>query len=301
MVSGIPHPKNWTGIQRMCKSYNIEFEYTNDIERLKRNDYDILYCISHYVDPYSIPENIKIIYGPQFWVIPEEPMLGKFDENLQHRCVFNLLSTWVENYVREFGEFIMPISHFPLAVDTEKFKPEDVKKEYDCIVYIKRRSNDLIHRCINILDQKKIIYKIFRYGSYNEEEYLYTLQRSTFMFVLDAHESQGFALQEAMSCNVPLLVVDAMSMYDEKSDDGINSTYDFLKPKKILATSVPYWSDECGIKINESEIDNNLSHFIDKIISSIYTPREYIIRTLSDKVCMKRILDYFQFNNEKTM
>jgi glycosyltransferase involved in cell wall biosynthesis len=186
----------------------------------------------------------------------------------------------------------MPISQFPLAVDTEKFKPEQVKKEYDCIVYIKRRSNELVNRCINILDQKSLRYKIFRYGSYNEEEYLWTLQRSTFMLVLDAHESQGFALQEAMSCNVPLLVVDATSMYDEKND-GINSVYDFLKPKKMLATSVPYWSDECGIKINESEINNS----IDKIISTTYTPREYILRTLSDKVCMKRMLDYFQLNN----
>jgi hypothetical protein len=294
MSSGLPHPKNWLGIQRMCASCNIEFEYTNNIERVKDNNYDILYCMSNYVDPYSIPENIKIIYGPQLWVLPEEPMLGKFDENLKHRCVFNLLSSWVENYVREFGEFIMPISQFPIAVDTHKFKPEEVQKNFDCIVYIKRRSNDLVNHCIDILDQKKLTYKIFRYGSYNEEEYLSTLQRSTFMLVLDAHESQGFALQEAMSCNVPLLVVDATSMYDEKCD-GINSVYDFLKPKKLLATSVPYWSDECGIKINELEIDN-LSNSIDKIMSTTYTPREYIIRTLSDNVCMKRIVDYFQLN-----
>jgi glycosyltransferase involved in cell wall biosynthesis len=292
MSSGLPHPKNWLGIQRMCASYNIEFEYTNNIERLSVNNYDILYCMSNYIDPYSIPENIKVIYGPQLWVIPEAPMLGKFDENLKNRCVFNLLSSWVENYVREFGDFIMPIYHLPLAVDTYKFKPEEVKKEYDCIVYIKRRSNDLINRCINVLDQKSLTYKIFRYGSYNEEEYLWTLQRSTFMLVLDAHESQGFALQEAMSCNVPLLVIDAMSMYDEKCD-GINSVYDFLKPKKLSATSVPYWSHECGVKINES---NDLSDSIDKIMSNKYTPREYIVRTLSDNVCMKRIIDYFQLN-----
>jgi chitinase len=112
------------------------------------------------------------------------------------------------------------------------------------------------------------------------------------MLVLDAHESQGFALQEAMSCNVPLLVIDAMSMYDEKCD-GINSVYDFLKPKKLSATSVPYWSHECGVKINES---NDLSDSIDKIMSNKYTPREYIVRTLSDNVCMKRIIDYFQLN-----
>ena len=31
MISGIPHPKNWSAIQRMCRSCNIEFKYTNEI------------------------------------------------------------------------------------------------------------------------------------------------------------------------------------------------------------------------------------------------------------------------------
>lgn len=30
------------------------------------------------------------------------------------------------------------------------------------------------------------------------------------------------------------------------------------------------------------------------IMSSSFTPRDYIVRTLSDEVCMKRILDYFK-------
>ena len=288
MSSGLPHHKNWDGIQRMCKSCNIDFEYTNCTERIKENNYDILYCMSNYINPYDIPENIKIIYGPQLWVIPVEPILGKFDENLKYRCVFNLLSKWVEEYCREFGEFVMPISYFPFAVDMNKFKPLDQEKEYDCIVYIKRRSNDLIHYTIDMLNQKGLKYKIFRYGSYNEYDYLSSLQKAKFMISLDAHESQGFALEEAMSCNVPLLVMNATSMYDEKSD-GVNSTYEYLKPKKLIATSVPYWSDECGIKTDEA----NLSKDIDRM-NSQFSPRDYILRTLSDEVCMRRILDYFK-------
>lgn len=296
ILSGPPHRKNLTGIQLMCKSYNIEFEYTNDIERLKDNNYDILYCMCDYVDPYNIPENIKIIYGPQLWLIPVKPILGKFDNNISGRCTFNSLSKWVENYCKEFGEFTIPISNFPIAVDTYKFKPEIVEKKVDCIIYIKRRSKKLFNNCISIINKKGLSYKTFNYDSgYNEEEYLWTLQRSRFMLVLDAHESQGFALQEAMSCNVPLLVIDAKSMYDEEWDyehegDGIYHTYDYLKPLKLLATSVPYWSDECGIKTHDTE---NLSILIDKIMSTTYNPRDFVLRTLSDSVCMKRIIDYF--------
>jgi len=295
MSSGIPHPKNWEGIQRMCSSKNIVFEYTNSIMRLKNNDYDILYCMSNFVDPYMIPKTIKIVYGPQLWVIPVSPMVGPFDEGLQDRCVFNVLSSWVEKYCREMAaDFIMPISQFPIAVNTDKFNISNNGKELDCIVYIKRRSNELIDYTINLLRWKGLIFKEFRYGSYNEVDYLDSLSKSKFMLTLDAHESQGFALEEAMSSGVPLLVMDATSMYDEM-DNGVNATYEYLRPKKLLATSVPYWSDECGIKITDK---TELSESIDKMMEKYqdFTPRDYILRTLSDEVCMNRILDYFKIS-----
>ena len=297
MPSGLPHRKNWEGIQRMCASSNVDFEYTNSIERIKQNNYDLLYCISSAINPYIIPNNIKIVYGPQLWVIPEPPIVGKFDEMLRNKCVFNSLSKWVGDYYLELAsEFIMPISYFPFSVNTEKFKPTDVEKEYDCVVYIKRRSNNLINYSLNLLNEKGLKYRIFKYGSYNEEKYLDALQRSKFMLCLDAHESQGFALEEAMACNIPLLVVNATSMYDEM-DDGFNSTFAYLKPNKLLATSVPYWSDQCGIKIIEQ---NELPNAIDRMMNELssFSPRNYIEETLSDKVCMKRILDYFSLNTD---
>jgi hypothetical protein len=298
MSSGIPHPKNWEGIQRMCASKNIQFEYTNSIDRLKENNYDLLYCMSDFVDPYIIPESIRIIYGPQLWLFPVPPMVGTFDEKLKNRCVFNLLSQWVEDYCREMAtDYIMPISHFPLAVNTNKFKPSNIDKELDCILYIKRRSNELIDYTINLLNEKGLNYKIFRYGSYNESEYLDALNKSKFMLTLDAHESQGFALEEAMSSGVPLLVMDAISMYDEM-DNGINATYEHLKPRKLWATSVPYWSSECGMKLtNKEELGDRLDYMM-KYHSEFY-PRDYILKTLSDEVCMNRILDYFKLNTTK--
>jgi hypothetical protein len=292
MLSGLPHHKNWDAIQRMCKSCNIEFEYTNSIERIKQNNYDILYCTAHYVDPDIVPSNIKIIYGPQFWVIPTPPIVGKYRSDLEGKCVFNSLSKWVGDYYLELGkEFIMPIAQLPFAVDTNKFQPSNIEKEFDCIVYIKRRSNELINYTIHLLNNKGLKFKLFKYGSYKEDDFINTLHKSKFMLTLDAHESQGFALEEAMSSSVPLLVMDATSMYDEMSN-GVNSTYQHLRPKKLLATSVPYWSDECGIKITRQE---ELSDSIDKMMGNYmnYMPRDYIVRTLSDEVCMKQILDYF--------
>ena len=288
-----PHHKNWASIQRMCKSCDIEFEYTNNRERIKTSNYDILYCTSDYVDPTVIPSEIKIIYGPHFWVIPSGPVVGNYNPIFEGRWVFNSLSKWVGDFYLELAkEFTLPIAYFPFGVDTERFKPTYAEKTQDCLVYIKHRSEVFISNILKILYTKNIVYKTIKYGSYSEDQYISELQKSKFMVVLDAHESQGFALEEAMSADVPLLVIDATSMYDEIGSDG-KSTYAHLRPKNLFATSVPYWSDECGIKITkETELEDALDRMLCSYTS--YNPRDYIIDTLSDKVCMERILDYFK-------
>ena len=42
---------------------DIHFERTNCIQRIKENNYDILYCMTDYVNPYDIPENINTHYN----------------------------------------------------------------------------------------------------------------------------------------------------------------------------------------------------------------------------------------------
>jgi hypothetical protein len=295
IINGHPHNKNYKAIKRMCSSLEIEFEETTNYERIKLNNYDILMSCHNYVNPADIPTNIKIIMGPQFFVFPEGSIIGELNAEFSERCVYNILSPWIKSVFLEFVDsFIIPMKELPYSVDTSTFKPLEIplEKEYDCILYVKRRSNELVNYTISLLNQKGLNYKVFRYGSYNEEEYKNSLQQTKFMLSLDAHESQGFALEEAMSSGVPLLVMDATSMYDEMNN-GVNATYEHLRPKKLLATSVPYWSDECGIKITEK---SEISDAIDKMLTTYqtFTPRDYIVRTLSDEVCMKRILDYFR-------
>lgn len=296
--NNIAHRKNADAIRRMCSSLSIQFEDSNSIDRLKQNDYDILLSMNQYIDHTILPQHIKIIYGPQFFVFPEQPIIGEFNRELDGRAVFTCLSDWVKKLYLEFSSsFILPLEPLPFSVDTEQFKPllnnnNSNSKLYDCILYIKHRKHHIINETINILNNKNIKYIVFNYGSYNESDYINALQNSKFMLTLDAHESQGFALEEAMSCNIPLLVMDVQSMYDE-STDGVTSIYGSYSPKKLFATSVPYWSDECGIKIKEySELPDALDRMLDTY--KIYNPRKYIEETLSDKVCMQRILDYFK-------
>ena len=61
---------------------------------------------------------------------------------------------------------------------------------------------------------------------YPEEEYIKYLQESKYGIWLGAHESQGFALEEALAINVPLLVWNVKYMSQE-----VRSNY-----KDIFAT-----------------------------------------------------------------
>jgi hypothetical protein len=296
-----PHLKNYDGMQRMCHAYGIQFEHTRDEERTYQDNYDILIAYDKFIDPDKVPKRIKIIYGPGFFTFPSGPIVGPTRDDLVGRCAFNTLSEWNKQvYIDIASSLVVPIECFPYGVETDYFYPEsNIEKEYDCILYVKSRPIELVEYTKAILEQKGLRYKIFKYGSYNGSDFLHTLKRTKFMVVLDAHESQGFALQEAMSCNVPLLVFDIESMYDDMPD-GVTHTYTQEKhgPYLLLATTVPYWSDECGILIHNKE---ELSQSIDKMtkIYNTFTPRDYVLRTLSNEVCMKRILDYFNLTPPK--
>jgi glycosyltransferase involved in cell wall biosynthesis len=285
------HHKNLKAIYDMCASCNVELEASSDFNRICQPDYDILMSFKYYLDPASIPQKIKIVYGPQFFVFPQGELVGPLDESLAKRCVYNALSPWnTEVYKETCPHMRIPLKTFPFAVDLNAFRPSTEEKTIDCLVYVKRRSQHIINATLSLLQAKGLKYHVLQYGSYAEEDYKSLLHKSKFMITLDAHESQGFALEEAMACNVPLLVLDATSMYDETSD-GHNSSYEYMKPLQLKSTSVPYWSDICGIKITDiNDLPNTLNVMLDNW--STFTPRKYIEETLSPKVCMERILEW---------
>ena len=120
-------------------------------------------------------------------------------------------------------------------------------------------------------------------SSYSEEVYLDYLQNSKYGIWLDAHESQGFALQEALSCDVPLLVWNVLSMNQEHKSSYNN----------IPATTIPYWNESCGEYFyNEQELENTYNLFISKL--DTYKPREFILKNLSVETCEKNLINFIE-------
>jgi hypothetical protein len=281
------HHKNTDAIKRMCKKLNIELEITEDFNRCKTTNYNILISNQKFFNPTLIPKHIKIIFGPQFF--PENEIIGNINSKYSERCVYNSLSEWVNKFILDTTNgLVIPINQFPFSVNTEKFHPNDNQKTLDCLLYFKHRDPQLLSDIKTLLERKLLSYKVFSYGSYHEEDYINTLQKSKFMLTLDAHESQGFALQEAMACNVPLLVFDIKTVYEEHNSTFFNK----YKPLELKATSVPYWSEKCGLKNTELE---EVPALLDEMMLKYQTfePRQFILDNLSEEVCMKRILDWY--------
>jgi glycosyltransferase involved in cell wall biosynthesis len=170
----------------------------------------------------------------------------------------------------------------PFGVDTEKFTPlKNINEKNKVLIYHKRRDPSELQYILNFFQNKNIEVKIFDYvNKYSEEEYLTYLQNAKFGIWVDAHESQGFALQEALSCNVPILVWNIKYMNQE-----FGSNYD-----NIPATTIPYWDERCGEYFYEIE---ELENIYDKFISKLdtYKPREFVLENLSMEVCENKLID----------
>ena len=275
------HKKNFNFILK-CK--NIQFTIVNNINdayNYNFEDFDCVYSPSDTIDLLKYP-NTKFIFGPQFSIFPDKRLNIIKSTN----SVYNLLSDWVINVWSSF-EYCnnLKLIKLPFGVDTEKFnyiKP--IQERTKVFVYFKRRNPSELNYLLNFLQRKNIEIKVFDYvSSYSEEVYLDYLQNSKYGIWLDAHESQGFALQEALSCDVPLLVWNVLSMNQEHKSSYNN----------IPATTIPYWNESCGEYFyNEQELENTYNLFISKL--DTYKPREFILKNLSVETCEKNLINFIE-------
>jgi hypothetical protein len=86
---------------------------------------------------------------------------------------------------------------------------------------------------------------------------------------------------EALSTNLPILILDCLNINDNVLDETIVSRPRFPKNfYKILATSSPYFDERCGLKIDLiSEVDQAINEMEKKLPQ--FNPREYILENHS--------------------
>jgi hypothetical protein len=275
-ITGKYHHKNDESLIKICSALNLEVVETIE-------DSDVVCSPSMPLDA-SLHPNKKFIFGPHFSVLPEKETLLKINSNVHNNAIYIQPSKWVADFWMEVND-IIPITFFPFSVNIEMFKPNDdieQSEKTEVFIYYKSRLPQELEFLENFLRNNQISYKTFSYNAkYDQVDYIKTLQHSKYGIWLGCHESQGFALEEALACNVPLLVWDVKSMNQEYEYDYDN----------IPATCIPYWDSRCG---DFFYVKEDLQHahalFLEKIEKRLYSPRDYVVENLSIEVCSSNFM-----------
>jgi glycosyltransferase involved in cell wall biosynthesis len=200
-------------------------------------------------------------------------------------------SEWTRNiYAAHFGAGKCAI--WPAGIDTDKWSPAtSTEKKWDVLVYNKimwdkqHTNEDLRLPIIKKLEEKGLSYQEIAYGQYEEKEFHKLLRESRAMVFLCEHESQGFALCEALSMDIPVLAWDQGYWLDP-------NRFQWGEKEPLPATSVPYFDGRCGARFkNLAEFDEALESFWQKVKNEVFSPRAYILENLTLKKSVERMLE----------
>lgn len=264
------HPCNHEAL--MSYGFEITAIKRFDIDKIDLNEFDCVYSPSYPVKTSKYP-HLKFIFGPHFSVFPEN---NKLDFIRSSNAAYIVPSDWVLKLWNSFDNVHgITLKTLPFAINTDLHK-NDQNEKTNIFVYFKERNKKELEYVETFLKSKNLEYKVFHYGHYKQDDYIEYLKKSKFGIWIGRHESQGFALQIALSRNIPLLVWD-------RNESSYGN-------KRFFATSIPYWNNSCGeFYIDASELENKFEVFISKL--QTYCPRQYIIDNLSINACRKKFED----------
>jgi hypothetical protein len=241
--------------------------------------FDYVYCPSEPIDISKYPQTTKFLFGPHFSVFPDHKVANIQSKN----SLYIMPGQWcVDDWKSRPICQNLNMTAIPFGVDTDKFcEIKPIQERTEVFIYYKTRHPNELSYMTQLLNYNNITFKLFNYQErYNEEDYIKCLQSTKYGIWIGRHESQGFALEEALSCNIPLFIWNVRSMNQEL---GCNYP-------DIPASVIPYWDERCGEFFYEQiEIGEKITKFMQNLYN--YKPREYVVENLSMKVCEQKFIN----------
>jgi hypothetical protein len=185
-------------------------------------------------------------------------------------------SDWVKRMFSKAWPDI--VSVWPVGIDTDRWTPSvgDSRKAVDVVVYEKlfrdgdRFRAELVKPMMEDLRRRGLSVEYLRYGSYREGELLALSQTARSMIYLSPHETQGIALEQMLSANVPVMAWDP-------GGDWQSLEYLLRGVRYGPVTSVPYWDERCGEKFtNTVDFGDVFSRFWRGVETGAFAPRQMI-------------------------
>lgn len=157
------------------------------------------------------------------------------------------------------------------GIDYNRWSEKKADIEFDFLIYFKSRSQEDLEFAKDFLSKRGLRHIVMEYGKFNHDTFYEAISKSKYGLLIDNSETQGIAIAEMMSCNLPLLVWD---IQPNGSD--------------FPPTSVPYFNETCGEIFYDRE---SIEASYEKLVSSEYSPREYILENCNYITQAKKILE----------
>jgi len=211
-------------------------------------------------------------------------------------------SDWTKAWWIAHG-YDMPLVVWPAGVDTDFFAPttasstpetlsqsesltQDSNRPY-ALLYTKGRAQTDIDAIISFLNKNEIPFKHFAYGSYIEKDFKNAITEARFGIVVTSSESQGLAIEEMLSMNLPLVVFD-IAQWNQ-------TAWDQLDLHGFPATSVPYWDERCGLRSTDLAICKNQIVQMNTEYMH-YEPRVFILEELNLAKQAKALCTFLKYD-----
>ncbi|HJZ23116.1 MAG TPA: hypothetical protein VJ201_01550, partial [Candidatus Babeliales bacterium] len=164
------------------------------------------------------------------------------------------------------------------GVDKQFWMPNNKEKNKNVLIYWKTEPESF---CIDI---EKTLRKHrwnpirIKYGTYSPDQFKLLLNQSQFAVFISKSESQGIALAEAWSMNVPTIVWNPQVPIE------------YLGVRYKNVSSCPYLTFDTGIAWKSlDELEVILSNI--SLALGMFKPREWVLKNMTDEVSAQMLID----------
>ena len=162
------------------------------------------------------------------------------------------------------------------GIDSQYWKPSPEPNDRDeVLIYWKTEPEDFCEDVIKLVKGFGMNPVLIQYGKYNVQDYKERLDKSRFAIFISRSESQGIALAEAWSMNVPTFVFEPGEFY-------------FTGRMVYNVSACPYLTQATGLAWKT--LDELQRMINDKNSFAGFAPREYVLKRFTDEYSAKQLI-----------
>jgi hypothetical protein len=225
----------------------------------------------------------RLIAGPNLVVMPSDAndLITAPEIDL-----YLVNSNWTQKcYLEDAPSLKGRCEIWPAGVDEMYWIPKKLnsgKQNKKILFYQKTSLNELFSDCLKYVQSKGYEVGVIEYGHYDRPEFLDALCNSELSVFFSQHESQGLALAEAWSVNVPTLVFNPQIAILYPGTE---------KEKRVVASSAPYLSSATGLNFSDYTGFVRAFHCWEKDKDN-FSPRSWVLEHMTDEVCTRQFIKY---------